>query len=284
MRRTPLVFLAAVVLSATVLIGCGPKMVDVRTGEKVVCTYGETVSSTVKTVSVPADKAAGYKVTVKTVVCSRHKRLEALYGQAQDQIGAGKLAEARATLTQVLKSDPAFRSALAQLNAINSGKKPAVDSSFVPGATVSGGNGGQAGGGEGQVPVGPIASLMGFVPDVLEGYTASPAVADVYSIVREYTPKSSGTVAGLVLSVEQYKNAESAAAAMARGVKRDYPASPGTVAVKSAKGYFGTDGRRFAVLAFNDGAVLVVIEGQASSGDPAALRGELSSLSARIAR
>ena len=63
-----------------------------------------------------------------------------------------------------------------------------------------------------------------------------------------------------------------------------YPASPATVAVKSAKGYFGTDGRRFAVLAFNDGAVLVVIEGQASSGDPAALRGELSSLAARIAR
>lgn len=287
MRRTPLLLVAFAVLMAAALTGCGPKMVEVQTGEKVVCTYGETLSSTVKTVSVPADKAAGYKVTLKTILCARHKRLELLYAQAQDQIKAGTLKDALATLTKVLKDDPAFRQALAQLNAINAGKTPAVDSGFVPGGTVSagaGGTGGQSGGGEGQVPVGPIESLGVFVPDALEGYTASAPVADVYSIVREYTPKTAGTIAGLVISVEQYKSADAAVAAIGRGVKRDYPVNPASVNVKSAKGYFGTDGRRFAVLAFNDGAVVIVVEAQASSGAPATLRDALSALSDRVAR
>ena len=287
MRRTPLLLVVVAVLTAAMLTACGPKMVEVQTGEKVVCTYGETLSSTVKTVSVSADKAAGYKVAVKTVICARHKRLEALYRKAQDEIEAGKLKDALASLSLVLKDDPAFRQALAQLNAINAGKTPTVDSSFVPGGTVSGGtgaSGGQTGGGEGQIPVGPIESLGVFVPDALEGYTASAPLADVYSIVREYTPKTAGPIAGLVISVEQYKTADAAVAAIGRGVKRDYPVSPASVSVKSAKGYFGCDGRQFAVLAFNDGAVVIVIEAQSSSGAPATLRGALSTLGDRIAR
>lgn len=283
MRRTPALLLSTIAVAAVVLAGCGPKMVEVQTGEKTVCTYGETVSSTVKTVEVPADKASGYKVTVKTVVCARHKRLEALYGTAQDQIKAGKLNEAKTTLSQVLAGDPGFRQALAQLNAINSGKAPAADSAFVPGATVNPGTGG-GGTGAQPVPVGPIDSLKGFVPDSLPGFTASDPTIDVYSIVREYSPTSAGRLAGLVISVEQYKNPESAAAAIASGVKRDYPSKPATVQVKSLKGYFGTDGRRFAVVAFNDGAVVVVLEGQAASGDVSGLNADLAALAARIAR
>jgi hypothetical protein len=284
MRRTPQLVAASIVLVAAVLAGCGPKLVEVKTGEKVVCTYGETLSSTVKTIEVPADKAAGYKVSVKTILCDRHRKLEILYGHAQDQIKAGKLDEARASLTQVLAGDPAFRQALAQLNAINAGKKPTADTTFVPGATVSTGGGAPAGGGTDQVPVGPIDSLKPFVPDTLPGYTASAPVVDVYTISREYVPTAAGRIAGLVISVEQYKTAESAAAAVTVGVKRDYPVKPSTVSVKSLKGYFGTDGRGFAVVEFNDGAVVVVVEGQASSGDAAALSGDLTSIAARIAR
>lgn len=284
MRRIPVLVALAVAMVAVVLAGCGPKMVEVQTGEKVVCTYGETISSTVKTVEVAADKATGYKVTVKTIVCDRHTKLEALYSTAQNQIKAGKLNEARASLTKVLAADPSFGQALAQLNAINAGKTPTVDSGFVPGATVSAGTGASAGAGGEQVPVGPIDSLRVFVPDSLPGYTASAPVIDVYAIVREYTPTVAGRVAGLVISVEQYKSAAAASAAIASGVKRDYPAEASTVSVKTLKGYFGTDGRRFSVVAFNDGAVVVVIEGQVSSGDPGALNGDLSALATRIAR
>jgi hypothetical protein len=284
MRRPPALLVAAVALMAAVLSGCGPKMVEVQTGQKVVCTYGETISSTVKTLEVAADKASGYKVTVKTVTCDRHKKLEALYAKAQDQIKAGKLNEARALLAQVLAGDPAFRQALEQLNAINAGKTPTVDTGFVPGATVSTGTGTSGGTGTGQVPVGPIDSLKGFVPDTLPGYTASAPIIDVYAISREYVPTVAGRVAGLVISVEQYKSPESAAAAVAAGVKRDYPNKPATVSVKSLKGYFGTDGRQFGVVAFNDGAVVVVIEGQVSSGDPGALSADLTAIATRIAR
>jgi hypothetical protein len=285
MRRTPQLVAASIALLAVVLAGCGPKLVEVKTGEKVVCTYGETLSSTVKTIEVPSDKAAGYKVTVKTILCDRHRKLEILYGKAQDQIKNGKLNEARATLTEVLAGDPAFRQALTQLNAINAGKTPAPDTGFVPGATVTTGGGASGGGGAGEpVPVGPIDSLKGFVPDSLPGYTALAPVIDVYSIAREYTPTAAGRVAGLVISVEQYKSPESAAAAIASGVKRDYPVKPSTVPVKSLKGYFGSDGRGFAVVAFNDGAVVVVVEGQAASGDAAALNGDLSAIANRIAR
>ncbi len=127
----PLVTVIALIATLSIVVslssGCAEKTVTVQTGERVVCTYGEEVSSTVHAVKVPADEANKYSVRTKRIKCDRHAQLEALYGEAQNAISKGDLATAEKKLAQVVASDTSFASAASQLADIKSGRKPAVD-------------------------------------------------------------------------------------------------------------------------------------------------------------
>jgi hypothetical protein len=268
----------AFTLAASTLAGCGPKLVRVVTGVRVVCTYGEVVSDSVKAIEVPADKASGYSVVTRTVTCDRHKRLEALYAQAQAAIAAGKLADAKSALAELVKIDASFKKAQTQLDAIQAGKKPAADTGTPapkPGAGV---------GGEDKQPVGPVANLSDRVPATLSGYTAAPIVADVYTLTREYTPGPGAPTDSLVIVVEQYKDATAAKRQISRSVASDYPSSVATVKVEGRSVRFGTDGRRFATAAWNENGVLIVIEGSSASRKPAALKDHLIALVGEIVK
>jgi hypothetical protein len=269
------------VLATAVLSGCTP-MVRVESGELVTCTYGEVISNTVKVMEVPADKAASYRLVTKTITCDRHKRLEALYAEAQAAIQASDLATAKAKLAAIVASDPAFLKAKSQLAAIDSGEKPVVDTTAPTGGSGAGGGGGTGSGG--QQPVGPIANLQSFVPDTLPGYTSTRLTSDVYTLDREYIPAQGAPTDSLVVVVEQYKDATAAKAAIASGIAPGYGSDVSTVQIAGRSVRFGTDGKRFATLAWNESGVLVVMEASSASRKPADLKSHLVSLASQIVK
>ena len=288
MSRRPIAILILIsVLSAGVLLlaGCN-RTVRVETGERIVCTYGEVVTDTIRTVEVPSDQAAKYKVVRETITCDRHKRLEALYGEAQAAIIASDLKTARTKLAEIVTTEPTFKNAQQQLDAIDEGKTPTVDTSVsatsgsgatttpAPGSTPS----------QGQQPVGPVATLSTLVPYTLPGYTSTPIIADVYTLTRQYLPAKSDPTDALVVVVEQYKDAAAAKAAIANDLGRSYTTNSSTVTVNGRSVYFGTDGHRLAIVAWNENGVIVAVEGSSKTGKPTALKAHLTSLVAAIAK
>jgi hypothetical protein len=284
-RRPVLVLFVIALLSAGVLLAGCSRTVRVETGERIVCTYGEVVTDTIRTVEVPAAEAADYKVIRETITCDRHKRLEALYAAGQAAILAGDLTTARENLAEVVKTEPQFRNAQQQIDAIDAGQKPVVDTS-APKAPASGATsstpGGTTPGGPtdspGKEPVGPVASLSSFVPDTLPGYKSTPIIADVFALTRDYVPNAGGPTDALVVVVEQYKDATSAQNAIKNDLGRSYATSASTFTVSGRSVYFGTDAHRFAIVAWNEQGIVVVIEGSSRTGKPEALKSHLTSL------
>jgi hypothetical protein len=258
---------------ALTLVGC-VQMVRVETGEMVTCTYGEVVTDTVHAIEVPADQAANYSVVKTTITCDRHKQLEELYSQAQAAIVSANLELAKERLAEVVALDSAFKRARTQLDAIDAGQKPIPDT----------GTDGNTGGSDGQVPVGPVASLAAYVPEALSGYTAQPVVADVYSLTREYIPAAGGVTDYMVIVVEQYKDAASAKAAITNTVALGNGSDVSNVNVAGHDLRFGTDGKRFATLAWTQDGILVVIEASSRARKPAELKSALVAIAGGIVK
>jgi len=288
MSRRPIpVLILVAILSAGVLLlaGCN-RIVRVETGERIVCTYGEVVTDTIRTVEVPSDQAAKYKVVRETITCDRHKRLEALYGEAQAAIIAGDLKTARAKLAEIITTEPTFKNAQQQLDAIDEGKTPTVDTSVSPSSGSATTKTPAAGGtpSQGQEPVGPVATLSTWVPDTLPGYTSTPIIADVYTLTRQYQPAKTDPTDALVIVVEQYKDAAAAKAAISNDLGVSYPTDSSAITVSGRSVYFGTDGHRFAIAAWNENGVIVAVEGSSKTGNPAALKAHLTSLVTAIVK
>lgn len=289
MSRRPMIVLvaalSALVLAGLVAGGCS-RTVRVETGERIVCTYGEVVTDTVRTIEVPAGKAADYRVVRKTVTCDRHKLLESLYAEAQAAILVGDLGTARVKLAEVVKIEPLFKNAQQQLAAIDVGQTPKVDASAAPaspsGSATSTPSG--AAPAEGQQPVGPVATLSTWVPNTLPGYTSTNIIADVYTLTREYVPSKSVPTGSLVIVVEQYKDAKSAKSAIKNDLGRSYSTAASTFTVSGRSVYFGTDGHAFAIAAWNENGVVVVVQGSAKSGSGSKLKSHLASLVTAIVR
>jgi hypothetical protein len=256
-----LVTAAVLLTSALSTVGCGEKMVKVQTGEKVVCTYGETVSSTVKTIEVPASKVDAYTVVVRPVLCARHRAIETLYAAAQRLITAGNLKLASDKLARVLELDPTYRKAAEQKKDIDAGKTPAAD----PGTGPGGGTGSTDTTGGTGVPETPVASLAAWVPDTLAGYTAQPVIADAGALTREYVPAPGAPVIAAVVVAQQLYN-EARAKAFATGtIRSGYPSSRSAVTIGPRTADFGTRGR-YGAIAWNQGAITVVVEVYGTGG------------------
>jgi hypothetical protein len=251
-------------------------MVKVQSGERVVCVYGETVSTNVKTLEVPASKVADYKIVTKTVTCDRHKALEALYAAAQKAIAAGDLTAARAKLAEVLGLDANYRKAAEQAAQIDAKKKPVPDPGSGPGGSTT------PTGTPGGVPDGPVASLSGWVPDTLAGYRADPVIADPAALTREYVPTSAKAVTSIVVVAEQYKDATAAKAAAATLMASQYPSGRTTLQADGRNLLYGATSAKFAAVAWNEGAVLVVIESYSSAGSVGSTKSELASVAAAL--
>jgi hypothetical protein len=276
LHRHVVILTGILVVAALFVSGCTQK-VQVKTGERITCSYGEAVTDTVRTIEVLADQANRYHVTERTIVCDRHRALEARYASAQQALVAGDLAQARRILTGVVADEPLFRKAAAQLADLTAGRKPKPDTASPPA-------GGSSDGGSGKEPVGPVAGLARFVPDSLAGYRADPIEADVYTLTRSYTPASGSDVEVAVIAVEQYKSASAAEQAIARTVAPDYPVGTSSMTVNGRTLYFGTDGSRFAVVSWHEAGVLVAVEASSRARTPSGLKNALVSIARAIAK
>lgn len=279
----------SLVLMLLVVSGC-QKKIDVRTGTRVVCTYGHAISDNTKIVSVPVKNAGDYNIRTVTRICEQHAKLEALYKQAQDALRKGDLAAAKKALTQVVAIDQAYGKAQDQLDQIAAGKKPKPDEN-PPSASDPGTGGGTTPGGSGtttdttpggsgtttETPgggnvSGPVDGLRRWTPNTLTGYTASKPAVDVLNIARQYVPADNSDVLTLVIVAEQFRTAADAKAGLQAQVKNRYTKNRETVTFNGHSAFYGTDGRKFAALGFTNGAVMVALEMSVKSGSPTALR------------
>lgn len=296
-------FAVGLVLSLAVgASGCKREKVLVQDGELVMCTYGEIVSDTTEELEVSPKDVGDYGVKTSTIKCDLHTKLESLYADAQKAIVAGDLEAARKSLSEVLKLDPTYAKARSQLTDIEAGKKPAADSGTAsagsggttpggttPGGTTPGGTtpGGTTPGGNSDTPgddspTGPAMNLVGYTPDRISGFVGQLPIVDAFVLTRDYLPVVPGKITKLVIVAEQFKNNEMAQARLDQTIKSSYPSGGASVQVGGQAGYFGARGSVSAV-AFVDGAILVVIEAGAPSGDAAAFKTTIVNVAQEIA-
>ena len=263
--------LAVALLGAGTLGGCSQRTVSVKTGERVVCTYGEQVSSTVRTIEVPAKEAGKYSVTTKQVTCDKHAQLEKLYSEAQTALGKQDFKTAQTKLAEVVKIDATYASAAKQLTAIRNGDKPAPEtaggasSSSTTTDTAKPNSNDTTETDDAPKPEGPVASLLVYTPDSIAGYKAKAVGSDVFSVSRQYVPTSAGKIASLMIFAEQQRTSQAAKSWLQANVKSPYSQSARNVRIAGKDAYLGTDGRRFAVIAWTNGPITVVIEADAGT-------------------
>lgn len=248
------------------------RTVEVQTGTRTVDSQGRVISEDIRTVRVPADKASAYRVVTITQPASNADKFASLYAEAQKAIEGGNLKLAEMKLTELLGLTTDYQSAKTQLEAIKKGQKVSADpKASKPATTTSGGSSG----GSGQ-PAEVAGSLLQWVPDKLSGFTAAATSADALSVSREYKPGSGNAAASLVIVAEQFRTSAEAKAALTTQVKQRYPKNADSSTVHGHEVYFGTDGKRFAVMAFASGAVMVAVEASPDSGSPSALSSALA--------
>lgn len=277
LRATTLLLLTLALLTGAA--GCRQKTVTVRSGEIVLCTQGEVVSDTTEELEVPEDEVGEYAVTTRVVTCDLHSKLEALYAQAQKAISDGDMDAAAKALAEVLDLDPTYRDARSQLNDIDAGKTPAPGSSTSGGAIVPGDSNTPGG----DAPTGPSLNLVDYMPDRITGFVGQGLIADPLVLTRDYLPETPGAIIKLVIVAEQFKDAAGAKAEATSTLKNTYPTDWSQISIDGRTAYFGSN-RSVAIVAFVDGAILVAVEGAASSGEGAALKSRLIDLAEEVAR
>lgn len=261
MKRFVGVIVALALLVAVPVTGCARKMVTVRTGEVVLCTAGEVIEDNTKEIQVPVSEVSKYSVKTKVTTCERHQGLAGLWEAAQQALAQGDTNAAKAKLAAIVAKDPTYAGGKAkqQLDEISGGGTPAPGGGSQPGTSTAGG----------EEPVGPVANLLKYVPDSLDGYTAQGITADPASITRDYIPLT-GNADLMVIMVEQMVDAKRAASGL-ETFKQTYPNDAASVTVAGKAGRFGTR-TGYAALAFTDGSLLVTIEMHVRSGKPADLK------------
>jgi len=280
---------AALLVVAVALSACGKPRVSVRTGERVYCVYGEVLKNTVRTIQVPADEAKRYSVKRSTILCEKHRRLTEQYDQAQDALVRGDTTAAEKLLASIVTLEPTFRKASEQIRVIRSGKTPAPDLSSPGSPTSNPSSGGSSGGGSSgggnssppPKPEGPSASLSGYVPDSIPGFTARPILAEDFSLTREYAPTDTTHILQLVITAEQYRDAAAAASADSRA-RMSYGQDGETIKIGSRTVWIGTDGRNTAGVIVREGSVVAIMEMAVTSRDPAGIKADLRSAATSV--
>lgn len=279
MKRLVVALLALLLFSSAALTtGCKQRTVTVRSGEVVICTAGEVLEDSTEELDVPADEVAKYSVSTRVITCDRHGSLADLYADAQRLLDAGDADGAREKLASIVDRDPAYRNAKQQLADIDAGNKPSADAGTPPAETPD----------TPATPdtpddevVGPIATLINYVPDSLDGYSAQEIIVDPVVLTRFYLPVSKDADQ-LVISAEQMADAKAAQASV-DALKGTYPLNTAAVDLGGTKAYFGTQGG-FAVVGFAQGAVFVSVELHAAKGDGKALKNVVVAVATAIAK
>lgn len=277
---------AVALVSAT---GCAKK-VTVRTGVVRMCTNGEELLNTVKSVEVPSKEAGRYSVKTETLTCPKHRQLERLYADAQAALSKGETETAQKILGTIMTQDPGFKDAAQKLEDIRGGSSGSTTSN---GSTTTSPTTDPDAGTEpdsnpetppntGGTAADPVANLRKYVPASLTGYTARPAISDSVSVSREYAPADKD-VAALVIVAEQFRSAADAKAAIASDIKGRYSKSGSTQTVAGHSVYVGTNGLQFIAAGWTEGSVAIEVELESARFESLSLKGTILAVVALIA-
>lgn len=274
LRRNP-VLIAFLVLIVLLPIVVFTVAAPAKTGTRVMCTYNHIIKDNTRTILVWRWTVGDYKVTTKTTICAKHKRLEALYLKARRAADKKDYKTARKILAQIKTSDPAFQI----------GNIAALEAEIYPGGTPPGATPGTTPGTnpDGSTP-NYSGALSGLFPASLAGYTQVVDSPGTLSASRAYTADANAhpnvalltiqfTRAGTAATVENYVNKE---------VKTYYSANAKTLKIKGQNAYFGTDGADLAILAYSVSGVVVELEMSAVDGKGAGLYDTLINLSKSV--
>lgn len=264
----------------------------VNTGTRVTCIYGgHTILDKVKRITVFRWTADQYRVKSFKSVCPLHKRLEALYEKAKEAEMTGDLAKARSIFKSIKRADPNFKQVIIELaaveDAITTGKPlPGTPGSPSPPGSSPGAPDTTPGGRDtspgGQTPVfsGDLASLF---PKSLPGYTKISQEAGSLLATQQYRPNDNPRVYLLVIAIRQLMTDRDAQQWINNHSKWYYAADARDADVSGVEGYFGTDGKQFAILAYQINGIVFEIEMMASSGvRPRDLYSEIIAVGTRV--
>lgn len=271
--------LAVVALTAVALVAFNRK-VQVSSGTRYVCTYGEALGSDVRTIWVSPKDVAKYAVRTKRITCSRHREAEALYLRAQQRLSEGDVKGAGSDLAAVIKLDASFKQASSQLQQIKQGKKPPSD--------------GAAKGGPPQPPI-PATSTVDpgtapspamdayrdLVPDDIAGFTAEAISTEAESLTRSYVPRDKSRYDQLVIMVQQCGSTAASREFVDGAIRSAYPSGT-SVTVSGMSGWFGVNGSGFAALAVVRGEAAVVLELHVTRVPAKSLEQDLRGLTAKL--
>jgi len=291
MRRvTPIILAIAVAGALAFAPGCSRKMVQVESGEIVLCTEGHVVSDTVEQREVPADEVAEHGVTTRVITCDLHTKLAALDEAAEKARAAGDLEAAERVLAEMAELDAEYRSAGRRLAEIR-GERGAAGTGTSTGAAGGGTSGtspgpGDGGGGtppgEGSPVVGPIANLVHYVPDKIPGFVGQSLVSDPFVLFRDYMPVNSGPIVQLSVEVEQFKDAKQAQQMLGERVRERFVTSGEDVRIGSLDGFVGTR-PNYVRLGMTDRGILILLEFYTTSDNPAEHKGAIIEAAKAIA-
>jgi hypothetical protein len=194
--------------------------------------------------------------------------------RARAALASGDTTAAIAALEEALRLDPDDRDARALLDETRAVVADGASSVEQTSTDVSTGDPG------GLTPDDPAFSkatddLAGLLPAQVSGFVLGATVVTTEDAAVSGTPATGSERSNRVLLTVHDRKTPKAAAAFVDSVSRSlYPEDSEHVVVDGAKGYFGTDGKRFATVVYVRGRY--VFEVVATATDfPVALRGEV---------
>lgn len=283
--RTTLV-VSLVLLLALLATSCGGSEVKVRTGLRVVCKYGHTIKDTSQFVSVDPDKAKDYRVTEKITVCPLHLRAQRLFAQAQSALARHNKPKAKSLLAKVIAIDPTFEGAAERYRSLG-GKAPVVTGSTSAnkgssGSNGSGGGSGGGGGGGGNNP-GAQGSYLSRIPKSFSSYRLVSQNEDVLSGTRMFVrTNTTYRVRLLTASVTWIGKRPGFAAWYRQNCGAKYAAGAKSIRVGNKAAKFGTDGSKFALIAWEVSGLAFQVEMEARSGSPRSLETDAVSIARKM--
>lgn len=266
--------LAAVSVAFVVVLGFSltrllspEKQVRVRAGTRIVCTYGETLSSTVKTLWVPESKANQYRVSTRTILCEKHRKAQEAFALGQALARLHKYPAALRAFKRAAKYDPKYKNVQAW---IASGGRSGGSASGSTNSTSSGSSAGTSGGGSSSGGAETV-NISAMIPSSLAGYRAGSLLKEPKSVSRDFVPKSQRIVQTLVIRAYDFGTQARAAQFINRVSRRVYAKSGKTTTFRNTKAYFGTQPPVYATFAWADRGVVRELLMESSTRQPAEL-------------
>lgn len=268
--------IAAILILPLVVFGAST---FVKAGTKTICKYSHVIKDDTATKWVFRWTADSYKVTEKKTICGKHKKLEAMWEKAKEAKKKGDYRKASDILKTIRAADPTFHQVEEELAVVagllNESPPPAAPggSQPPPGETPP----------NGEDPT-YSGDLNGLFPSSLAGYKQVGNTNSGMNASRVYESDKAvhPNVSLLTIQLDSAGSESGANNYIDSEVKSYYAADSRSASIEGLTAYFGTDGRRLAILAYQIGGVVFTLEMETATGAPKDLYDDIVALAANV--